>query len=195
MNKLKELTENKVFKIIKKTVTVIVVVYIIAFCTIVYLQRFSNNKVSVFNFRMFTVISESMKPKYRIGDVLFAKEVDPVQIKVGDDISYEGRFGDLRGKIVTHQVIRIILEENGKYTFHTRGLANIIEDPVVHEDQIYGKVVYKSPILSSIYRMTTTQVGFYICIIMPLMIIAINEIVATLVEKEDRRRAALRKPE
>ena len=35
---------------------------------------------------MFTVVSGSMEPKYKIGDVLIAKEKDPSKIKVGDAI-------------------------------------------------------------------------------------------------------------
>ena len=65
------------------------------------MQRFSDNKMSFFKYRMFTVITGSMEPKYKVGDVLLAKEVPPSEIKVGDTISYEGRSGDVKGRIVT----------------------------------------------------------------------------------------------
>ena len=58
----------------------------VGFILSVCLQRFSNNKLSILNYRMFTVISGSMEPLYKIGDVLIAKEVKPEDIKVGDKI-------------------------------------------------------------------------------------------------------------
>lgn len=64
--------------------------FLVAFIVVVCLQRFSDNKISFFNYRMFTVISGSMKPKYDIGDVLISKKEDPSKIKVGDTISYLG---------------------------------------------------------------------------------------------------------
>ena len=79
-----------------------------------------------------------------IGDVLFSKEVQPADIKVGDDISYFGKSGDVKDKVVTHRVTEIEKDENDNLLFHTQGTANIIEDPIVYSDQIYGKVIYKT---------------------------------------------------
>lgn len=188
MKKLKELRENKIFKIIMKIIRIFVVIILIGFIIVVCLQRFSDNKISIFNYRMFTVISGSMRPKYDIGDVLIAKEVKPSTIKVGDPISYLGTAGDFRNKVITHEVIGIKKDENGKYLFRAKGLANLVEDPVVSEDQLYGKVIYKSIILSAIYRIVATDMGFYMFIIIPMMYIIGSEIIHAMLEKEKKRR-------
>ena len=185
MNKLKD---NKIFKILKNIFNVCLVVFIILFVLIVLLQRVTDNKMSFFNYRMFTVISGSMEPKYVIGDVLIAKETKPENIKVGDTISYLGKVGHFQGKVITHEVVDIEKDENGKYLFHAKGLANIVEDPIVHEDQLFGVVTYKSVILSGIYKIIGTTFGMFIFIIIPIMYIIGSEMVAMLLEREENRR-------
>ena len=188
MKKLKELKEKKGVKVALKVIKAAAIVLLIGFVIVVCLQRFSDNKISFFNFRLFTVISGSMKPKYDIGDVLIAKSVKPEKIKVGDTISYLGKVGDFNGKVITHEVIGIEKDVNNKYVFRAKGLANLVEDPNVHESQLYGKVIYRCAILSFIYRIVSTSIGFYLFIILPLIYIIGSELLATLLEKEEQRR-------
>ena len=122
MKGLLAIRKNKVLNIIFKTIYYIFIVFLIAFVLVVCLQRFSNNRISFFKYRMFTVISGSMEPKYKVGDVLIAKEVEPSKIKVGDTISYLGMSGDFAGKVITHQVVGINQNQDGKYIFSAKGL-------------------------------------------------------------------------
>ena len=77
---MKKETVKKTFKIIKGIINTFIVFIIFAFVLMVCLQRFSGNKISFLNYRMFTVVTGSMEPKYKIGDVLIAKEKDPSEI-------------------------------------------------------------------------------------------------------------------
>lgn len=184
---MKKLRENKVFRITMKVINALVVIALLGFILVVCLQRFSGNKIAIFKYRMFIVISESMKPKYEIGDVLIAKEVEPATIKVGDTISYLGERGSFKDKVITHQVTKIDLNREGKYVFHAQGLANLVEDPLVGEHQLYGVVVYKSLLLSLIYRIISTSLGFYLFIVIPLMYIIGSEMLSFLLAKEAKR--------
>ena len=189
---MKKLSENKVFKIVKLIIKVILIVFVAAFVLMVALQRFTDNKMSFFNFRMFTVVSGSMEPKYKIGDVLVAKETKPSKIKVGDAISYFGKTGSVKGKVITHRVIEIEKDSEGKYMFYTKGLKEeAVVDPVVYEDQIYGVVVYKSTILSFVYKVVGTPTGLFIFVIIPLLYIIGSEFIEMLLEKEAKRRGKL----
>ncbi|MDD2181337.1 MAG: signal peptidase I [Bacilli bacterium] len=187
---MKNLSENKAFKVITTIIKIFIVIVLVGFILAVCLQRFSDNKISIFKYRMFTVISGSMKPEYDMGDVLISKEVNPSSIKVGDAISYEGKVGEFKNKVITHQVIEIGTDpDTGKYLFHTRGLANPIEDPIVSEDQLYGVIIYKSLLLSTIYRIIETNIGFYLFIIIPLLYIISSEIIMFMLDKEEKRRS------
>lgn len=187
---MKKLLDNKIVKLIAGILKGIFMVMIVLFIFMVCLQRFSNNEISLFNFRIFTVISGSMEPKYKIGDVLVSVETDPKDIKVGDVVSYQGEKRDVKGKIVTHQVIDIEKDEAGKYYFHTKGICEncLVEDPVVSESQVYGVVKYKVKSLSFVYKAVGTKVGFFFFIVLPLFYIIGSEIIHTLLEKEEKRR-------
>lgn len=179
---------KKIFKIISIVIKTIIGVALAAFILVVCMQRFSDNKLSLFNFRLFSVVSQSMVPVYDIGDVLVAKEQDPSTIKEGDIVSYLGTTGSFANKVVTHRVVNIEKREDGKYYYRTKGDANLVEDPIVMEDQLYGVVVYKSVLLSLVYRIVGTQIGFFMFIIIPIMFVIGSEMISTLLEKEEDRR-------
>ena len=193
MTKIKEKLNMKPVIIALKVIRTIGILMILAFALVVYLQRFSDNRISIFSYRMFTVVSESMEPRYSIGDVLIAREVPTDTLRVGDDISYRGMVGDFRGKVITHEIVGIEEDpQTGENLFFTKGLASLVVDPVVHEDQIYGKIVYKSVFLSAVYRAISTDVGFFLLIVLPVMFIIGSELIHVLVGKEDKRRSGFK---
>lgn len=187
---MKKMLKN-IFKIIKGVINLIIVLLVISFLLIVCLQRFTNNKISFFDYRMFTVVTGSMEPKYNIGDILIAKETDPSEIKIGDSISYLAKSDEIRGNVVTHEVVNITKDENGRYLFHSKGLTNLIEDPVVHEEQLFGVVVYKTKLLSFVKKIVSTDIGMILFIIIPILYIIVSEMVAFLIEKEEKRKEKL----
>lgn len=189
---MKKLRENKAFQMVKKIFDIVIGVFIVLFLVVVLLQRFSNNKLSFFNYRIFTVVSGSMEPKYNIGDVLISKDVGPENIKVGDVISYIGQSGTFIDKVVTHEVVSIEVDANNKKVFHTKGLVNVIEDPIVYQDQVFGVVKYKSILLSLIYKVVGTKVGMFVFVVIPMIYIIGSEILGFMLEKEEEKRAKMR---
>ena len=132
-----------------------------------------------------------MEPKYKIGDILIAKETEPSKIKIGDAISYIAKRDEIKGNVVTHEVVNITKDEEGHYLFHSKGLINLIEDPVVHEDQLYGVVIYKTKILSFIKKIVNTDIGMIVLVIIPVLYIIVSEMIAFLIEKEEKRKGNL----
>lgn len=167
---LKKITENPVLKLINNIVYVILFLIVASVLFVVILQRASNNAIALGGIRIFNIVSESMVPKYNIGDVLVVKSIEPQNIKVGDDIAYIGQESTFNQKIVTHQVIKIDYE-NGEYIFHTKGIANILEDPLVHQNQVFGKVVYKIWILSLISKILSNVYVVFFGIFVPIVIL------------------------
>ena len=183
---------KKIFKYVKTVFNVFVVIFILAFVLVVCMQRFSNNELSFLNYRMFTVVSGSMVPKYEIGDVLLAKEIKPEKIERGDAVSYLGNKGQFKDKVVTHEVIEIEVDENGKYWFYTKGVANLSVDPIVGEDQIYGVIVGKMNLLTFVYKLIAKPTGMLIFVIIPLFYVIGSEFLGFLLDREEERRAKLK---
>lgn len=175
---------KKIINLLKYFFIIIFILFILMVC----LQRFSNNRISIFNFRLFTVISGSMEPKYKIGDVLVAVETEPEDVKVGDTISYLGTRGSFKDKVITHEVIKIEQDKEGKRYFHAKGLANAIEDPIVEESQLYGVVKYRVFTLSLIYKVVGTPIGFLVFVVVPILYTIGSEMLTSLLEKEEQKR-------
>jgi len=185
---MKKLKNNKVLKFVFGTIKALLIIVAILFILVVALQRFSNNKVAFFDYRIFAVVTDSMEPKYNVGDVLLSKDIEPEEVKEGDAISYLGTKYNFAGKIITHEVVSIEEDENGKLLFHTKGINNLVEDPVVHEDQLYGIVVHKFISLSFIYDCVSKPWGVYVFIILPIFFVIGSELIYSLIERDENRR-------
>lgn len=182
----KKIKGNKALKIIGNILYILLFIVVILMLIVVILQRASNNTISLGGYRIFTVATGSMVPKYEVSDVLVAKEIDPSEIKVGDDIVYLGKEGSFKDKVVTHQVISIE-EENGNYKIITKGIANIEQDPEITQDQVFGKIVYKVKTLSFIGKMISNIYIFYFVIFIPIALIIFKQIknIASAHEEDD----------
>lgn len=173
----KKIGDNKALKIIGNILYYMLVVLVLLILLVVLLQRVTHNNASIGGIRIFNIVTESMVPEYKVGDILISKSIDPSKIEIGDDVVYMGEVGSFQGKIITHRVIDI--EKDGdNYKFHTKGIANEYEDPaVVSEDQIYGTIIYKTHILSFISKIINNLYGFYFLIFIPLAVLIIVKIV------------------
>lgn len=165
----KKLNISKIFKVLWNILSKIITILILFVSIIIVVQKVTNNKESFFGYRIFRVQTGSMIPKYNIGDVILVKEKDIDKIKVGDDVTYKGESGSVKGLLVTHRVIDIE-EVEGKKAFHTKGIANNLEDPIVYENQINGVVQTKLYILSLICLLLNNKYVFYFCGVLPLTI-------------------------
>ena len=174
--KIERLKENKVYKTISTILYVLLVIIVLLMLLVVVLQRFSNNNISFAGYRMFNIATGSMEPKYEVGDVLISKETPPSELKVGDDIVYKGEKSFLAGKVITHQIIEISQDESGTYQFITKGIANEERDPIISEEQIYGKIIYKVQVLSILSKLTTNLYVFYFLIFIPIALIIYKQI-------------------
>ncbi len=159
----------KILKKIAKIIEVILITIIIFISLIIIIQRFSNNEKSFLGYRIFRVETGSMVPKYLVGDVILVKDQKFEQLKIGDDLTYNGLSGNVAGKIITHQIIDIEIV-NGKKIIHTKGIANSQEDPEIFEEQIIGKVITKMNILTVITKCLNNKYIFYFLGIVPLTI-------------------------
>lgn len=172
---IEKIKNNKALHVIGEIIYVLLFLLVILMLIVVVLQRVSDNSVTLGGFRLFTVATGSMVPEYEVGDVLISKEIEPSEIKVGDDIVYRGKEGSFKDRIVTHRVISI-REEEGVKKFITQGIANTEEDPEIDESQIYGKVIYKFKTLSFIGQIAKNIYVFYFIIFIPIAIIIFRQI-------------------
>lgn len=136
----------------------------------------------VIGYKVFSVISGSMEPKYSVGDLLYVKAVDSMtDIHVGDDITFVLNE-DL--VVATHRVVRIDLE---KKHFYTKGLANDTEDgEPVHFNNIIGVVGFSIPLLGYVSDFIQNPPGMYITIAAGAVLIVLVFLPDMLPKKKER---------
>lgn len=195
---MKKLLENKTFQIIYTIIKIFVVAMLSIYLLFVIVQRFTNNS-SILGYRVFTIATGSMEPVYNINDVILVKDTDPSTLKKGDDIAYLGNRDAVKGLIVTHRIIRIETFSDGKVHYTLKGVNNKYEDPSITEDQIFGKVVGKLPVVNFINHVVKNIYGFFFLVFCPLVLVIFLEIADTiidmklekneirLIEKEDKK--------
>lgn len=181
--KIDDIKKNKTFKIIYNTIYYLLFVVVIIMLITVLIQRFSNNSLSLGGYRIFNIVTKSMEPEYLVGDVLLSKEVDPSELKIGDDIVYLGKKADFADKYITHRIINVEKNEKGTLNFYTKGIANEIGDPIIEQDQVKGIIVHKSFILSFVSKIIANLYSMYFIIFIPVAIIIFMNILRFSSEK------------
>jgi signal peptidase I len=174
--------KSKIYKVIQ----IIAVCAIGVFLIMTIFQKIFPNTDTFFGFKTFVIVSRSMEPKLKVGDVILVKKTAPDKIKINDTISYQGMSGDFSGKIITHQV-KNIMTENGRYIFYTKGLKNTAMDPAVYEEQVYGVLAYRFILLSIASKVVRNTFGFIFLIVIPLSILLVTEVKAIRQELKERR--------
>lgn len=184
---MKKILDNKIFKIVFGTIKLVFVLLICSYLFFIIIQNVSGNR-SVFGYRMFDIASSSMSGVYEVHDVILVKDFDTSKLKVGDDIVYNGERAGLDGKLVTHRIVAIENnEKDGGRVFTTKGVKNDIEDPAIYDDQVIGKVVGIVPIISPVNHIVKSQLGFFLCVFCPIVIIISLEVFATLTEMKEEK--------
>ena len=182
-NNIKKVKENKTINVLTMILKAVCAFFIILVVGVIFIQRVSNNEMTLGGYSIYTVVTASMEPEYKVWDMVVVKRTDPSTIVVGDDVVYLGEEGDFAGKIVTHRVIKKD-DSTGDLKFTTKGIANDLEDPVIGDDQIYGKVLFKSIILSFFSKLINNLYGFYFIIFVPFVIILFLEIIDIVNERQ-----------
>ena len=173
MSKFNSIRQKIEESIAYKIARSILYAFVALLLVVIVVQRVSNNNLSIGGFRVFMIVSESMKGEYDIGDILVSKKVSEDKINVGDNVTYLGEEKELKGLIITHKVVKKLEDDDG-VKFITKGLANEVEDPIIRYDQIYGKVVYKTFVLSFIAKLMNNKLTYYILFILIALIMSID---------------------
>ena len=177
-----KISENIVFKIVK----VFLYIVLIALVFVVVIQKVSNNTIALGGYRMFMVVSESMKEEYEVGSILLSKEVKESELEVGDNVVYLGKASNLKGLTVTHKIIDIEEKEGVKY-FTTKGTSNDVADPQITYDQIYGKIIYKTVVLSFLGKILLNNVSYFVIFSLVAIVVSFEIVSAIYESKEEER--------
>lgn len=127
----------------------------------------------------YTVMSGSMSPALKPGDLILVKQTDPATVEVGDIVTVKSETG-----VFTHRVFEKKFED-GVYLFKTKGDANEDPDPGWWKaSQIMGKTVFVIP-LGHLY----SPYGYTLSFLVPCVLLAGKQVhhVFSLLKRRSKR--------
>ena len=169
---------KKTLRIIKNVIFALIMTVIVGLLIITLTARINGETPSIFGYTVYRVSSGSMVPSLEVGDIILSRECDPMTLKNGDIITYDGKSGQFAGKRVTHRVVTEPYFDSGRgeYCLVTKGDDNPIEDTPITASQVTGIMVRKIGVLKWLFDFFVTPWG--LLTIIGLIILAFfNEII------------------
>ncbi len=181
---------------VKKTLSILGNIFIwlfIAFAVVVtviaFAARTEDGVRSIGGKVVLTVQTPSMEPVFKAGDIIIGDRLDPaarLELQVGDIITFKTaediNGNGLRDDLITHRIIGIIYDETGALdAYETKGDNN----PGHDNDPIEWEYVVckhsekdRIPFLGAALDFLNTQTGFMICVVAPLILFFIFELIS-----------------
>jgi signal peptidase len=128
----------------------------------------------VLGYTSLTVLSGSMTPVLRTGDVVVAKKIAPEQARPGDVVTF--RSPSDASKLLTHRIQRMRVLD-GHTAFVTRGDANTgVERWVVANTGTIARVDLRVPKLGYVTNLAGSRLGRLGFLVIPAVLLALFEL-------------------
>jgi len=124
---------------------------------------FSNNEnKSLFGYRFYNVLTPSMQPSFKPGDMIFVRLADPSQVEVGDVVTFNPSAKSTA--FLTHRVVELLpAEETKPARMVTKGDFNNAADPPVDLSAVIGVHVFTIPLMGKVVEMMQSNLIF-VCV-------------------------------
>ena len=151
-----------------------------------------NEVPGVAGYKPMLVLTDSMSPTIKSGDLIIIKEINPNELKIGDIITFFDPAGNNQ-TTVTH-TIKNIYKEDGVLMFETQGDNNNKPDRLlVNADAVIGIYTFRIPVVANIIIFMQTVPGLILCVFVPLGALIIYDFIKRLIyeKRNDYEREAL----
>ena len=195
-------SNKNVAKIISRIVDIVIWVFVIFAVVITALvfsmQSNADGIPSVFGKSLITIISDSMKPEFKTGDLIILNKLNPedlANLEEGDIITFHSSQdlnGDgYTGDIETHRIIKKQVDGNNTY-YTTQGdnrEMSQFPDPPIRSTEVIGVFSgTKLPGVGGFIGFLSSSTGFFFFIVLPMILFflygLINFIVVLLKTRE-----------
>ena len=137
--------------------------------------KYTNKVANLAGFTPLSVVSDSMAPTFRSGDLILIRQCDPAKLEQGDIISFHTIINN-EYTINTHRISEI-QEQNGLRSYVTKGDNNDIADVrMISDGDIIGRYVGRLPGFGKVVDFLSGTVGFLVVIVLPLLVFFIYQV-------------------
>lgn len=190
---------SKAAKIINTIFSAIIIaIFVVALAAMIYLlvQFVGGKAPSLFGYRFYFVVTDSMNPTLKPTDMILSKVIKDNNdieylrdnISQGDVITYIGKIGQ-NSELITHRIIVkdgkddifFFDEDKNSWMFVAKGDNNVREDSAFPITAIQGVMIRKVGFISKLYNFISNKSGGFILILIPVVGILIPFIIRLIV--------------
>ena len=167
---------NRVLKIISTAIFIVLLLIIAVLIFYIVRVNFlaSNDKLGEVRINVYTILTQSMYPTIKAGDVIVTYKEDNNIYNVGDVITFTSENNN--GMTITHRVNEVF-EVNNVYSYRTKGDNNNTADSeIINSDKVLGRVVFKIPKAGFIQQFLVTKTGWIFAVILPALGVVIYDL-------------------
>ena len=170
-------------KAMKRAGTIVISVILWAIILLAALYAFTTmatkddqNVASILGYTPLVVETDSMKPTFESGDLIFIKKCDTSKLKEGDIITFHTII-DNQYALNTHRIQKID-EANGVRSYTTIGDNNngVADQHVISDGDIVGKYIGHVSGLGKVMNFLSSSMGFLIVIVLPMLLFVIYQV-------------------
>lgn len=143
--------------------------------TVFSVITFDRNDRSLFGYKMYIVLSDSMSATdFGAGDLIMVKETDPGKLKAGDIIAFTSRDENNYGQTIAHKIRRTTIDDKGNLRFVTYGTTTGVDDTMLVEWQdVLGQYRGHLPKVGAFFSFLKTVPGYFLLILLPFLVLII----------------------
>ena len=179
---------KKVWGIIGNVAMWIFIVFAVAVTIFAFSAQSSADGIPTIGGKVMSpVLTDSMEPTINKGDIILSRKLDDSEtrlLKVGDIITFKADLdGDGSPEINTHRIVEVNVDAAGFTSYKTKGdnpKAPVDQNPVSPTDVISifdENSDTRIPVLGSVISFLLTSLGFFLVIVVPLILFFIFEII------------------
>ena len=171
--------KQKTLNIVGIVICILLIPILIFNCILIVKGIVNEDEVpGVLGYTPLIVLTDSMYPDIKSGDIIICKDIDPTDIKEEDVISFFDPADKNHTAVVTHKVIEVITDDDGKLYFRTKGTNNNAEDKILVPAEnvvgIWTEVRFGG--LGHVALFMQSTWGLIVCIFMPLALFVAYEL-------------------
>jgi signal peptidase I len=131
------------------------------------------------------ILSGSMTPTFRVGDLVIEEPIAPTRIRIGDVVTF--RDPDNPGRLLTHRVVHYRVHL-GRVDVVTRGDANVtVERWSIPANGTVGRVEFHLPKAGYVLKHGGGRISRVAFVLVPIVLLALYELWRIWAPKERRR--------
>ena len=148
---------------------------------IIYVARISylssNGRINESKINFYTILTQSMWPNIKAGDIIVTYKTDNNVYEEGDIITFVSNDVANVGITITHRIDRVYFEDS-KILYRTKGDNNNVADSKgVEPSNVIGKVVMKIPKAGYIQQFLVTKTGWIVAVVVPCFGVLVYDLV------------------